>query len=222
MAEAILNGGVSRELRTLRRELDLHLMLRRSMHDFQQADYSRLVDLLNDPARQSLSQYSRDEAWKIIWRVCLQQPRLIWLRASRLARCAIVRSTARRKTRCAAGAHSRNILVQQRIARPCTSSAYPRWVITRQPRCSAMPASSPLSKKAKSPETAQLPGFRARQSASASNAPEFPGIRSIASPSPRILGSAWKRQTLFRARRAAVAPGPERLLPEQSARRTRP
>jgi flavin-dependent dehydrogenase len=79
VAEAILNGGVSRELRTLRRELDLHLLLRRSMHDFQQADYSRLVDLLNDPARQSLSQYSRDEAWKILWRVCLQQPRLIWL-----------------------------------------------------------------------------------------------------------------------------------------------
>jgi len=79
VAEAILNGGVSRELRALRRELDLHLLLRRSMHDFQQADYSRLVDLLNDPARQSLSLYSRDEAWKILWRVCLQQPRLIWL-----------------------------------------------------------------------------------------------------------------------------------------------
>jgi digeranylgeranylglycerophospholipid reductase len=79
VAEAILNGGVSRELRNLRRELDLHLLLRRSMHDFQQADYSRLVDLLNDPARQSLSLYSRDEAWKILWRVCLQQPRLIWL-----------------------------------------------------------------------------------------------------------------------------------------------
>ncbi len=79
VAEAILNGGVSRELKTLRRELDLHLMLRRSMHDFQQADYSQLVDLLNDPARHSLSLYSRDEAWKILWRVCLQQPRLIWL-----------------------------------------------------------------------------------------------------------------------------------------------
>jgi flavin-dependent dehydrogenase len=79
VAEAILNGGVSRELRTLKRELDLHLLLRRSMHDFQQADYSRLVDLLNDPARNSLSLYSRDEAWKILWRVCLQQPRLIWL-----------------------------------------------------------------------------------------------------------------------------------------------
>ena len=79
VAEAILNGGVSRELRTLRRELNLHLLLRRSLHDFQQSDYSALVDLLNDPARQSLAEYSRDEAWKILWRVCLRQPRLLLL-----------------------------------------------------------------------------------------------------------------------------------------------
>ena len=79
VAESILNGGSSRELRTLRRELDLHLLLRRSLHNFQQPDYSRLVDLLNDPARQSLGEYSRDEAWKILWRVCLRQPRLVLL-----------------------------------------------------------------------------------------------------------------------------------------------
>ncbi len=79
VAEAILNGGTSRELRDLRRELNLHLLLRRSLHDFQQPDYSRLVDLLNDPAKASLGEYSRDEAWKILWRVCLHQPRLILL-----------------------------------------------------------------------------------------------------------------------------------------------
>ena len=79
VAEAILNGGASRELRTLRRELDLHLLLRRSLHEFQQSDYSQLVDLLNDPAKGSLGEYSRDEAWKILWRVCLRQPRLILL-----------------------------------------------------------------------------------------------------------------------------------------------
>ncbi len=79
VAEAILNGGASHELKTLRRELDLHLLLRRTLHDFQQPDYSRLVDLLNDPAKQSLAEYSRDEAWKILWRVCLSQPRLVLL-----------------------------------------------------------------------------------------------------------------------------------------------
>jgi digeranylgeranylglycerophospholipid reductase len=78
VAQAILNGS-SGELRTLRRELDLHLLLRRSLRDFQQADYSQLVDLLNDPAKQSLAEYSRDEAWKILWRVCLSQPRLVLL-----------------------------------------------------------------------------------------------------------------------------------------------
>jgi flavin-dependent dehydrogenase len=79
VAEAILNGGASRELHRLRRELNFHLLLRRALHHFQQSDYSRLVDLLNDPARQSLSEHSRDEAWKVLWRVCLQQPRLILL-----------------------------------------------------------------------------------------------------------------------------------------------
>jgi flavin-dependent dehydrogenase len=79
VTDAILNGGTSRELRTLRRELNLHLLLRRSLHDFQQSDYSRLVDLLNDSAKESLGQYSRDEAWKILWRIGLRQPRLILL-----------------------------------------------------------------------------------------------------------------------------------------------
>jgi len=77
VAESILNRGVSPELRRLRRELDMHLLLRRSLHHFQQSDYSQLVDLLNDSARQSLSDYSRDEALKILWHICLSQPRLI-------------------------------------------------------------------------------------------------------------------------------------------------
>ena len=77
VAEAILNGGASRELRALRRELDLHLLLRKAMHHFTQADYSRLVDLLNAPTRRSLSRYSRDEAFRVLWRICLSQPRLL-------------------------------------------------------------------------------------------------------------------------------------------------
>jgi flavin-dependent dehydrogenase len=77
VAEAILNGGSSRELRSLRRELDLHLLVRKTMHHFTQADYSRLVDLLNASARESLSAYSRDEALKVLWHLCLSQPRLL-------------------------------------------------------------------------------------------------------------------------------------------------
>jgi flavin-dependent dehydrogenase len=78
VAEAIV-GGTSRELRALRRELDLHLLLRRTMHEFKQADYSRMVDLLNDSTMQSLAKYSRDEAWKVLSRVCVRQPIFLWL-----------------------------------------------------------------------------------------------------------------------------------------------
>ena len=79
VAEAILNGGSSRELRNLRRELDFHLLLRRSLHRFQQADYSRLVSLLNDSAKRSLGESTRDEGWQLLWRVCLRQPGLVLL-----------------------------------------------------------------------------------------------------------------------------------------------
>jgi flavin-dependent dehydrogenase len=85
VAEAILKRGPRRELRALRRELDVHLLLRRTLHRFTQDDYSRLVDLLNDSARRSLSECSRDEALKVIWRLCLSQPRLLLMGLRTLA-----------------------------------------------------------------------------------------------------------------------------------------
>jgi flavin-dependent dehydrogenase len=77
VAEAILNGGRSKKLRALRRELNFHLLIRRALHHFQQADYSRLVDLLNLPARRCLSAYTRDEASRVLWHICRNQPRLL-------------------------------------------------------------------------------------------------------------------------------------------------
>jgi flavin-dependent dehydrogenase len=77
VSEAILNGGRSRELRSLRRELDLHLLIRRSIHRFQQKDYSRLVDWMNDAMRRSLSRFTRDEAARVLWHICRTQPRLL-------------------------------------------------------------------------------------------------------------------------------------------------
>jgi flavin-dependent dehydrogenase len=79
VSEAILNGGPSRELRALRRELDLHLLIRRTIHQFKQADYSRLVDLMNAPMHRSLGQYTRDEAARVLWHLALSQPRLLLL-----------------------------------------------------------------------------------------------------------------------------------------------
>lgn len=77
VAEAILNGGRSRELRKLRRELSVHLVIRKALHRFQQADYSRLVDLMNAATRQALSVHTRDEAARLLWNIALKQPRLV-------------------------------------------------------------------------------------------------------------------------------------------------
>jgi digeranylgeranylglycerophospholipid reductase len=77
VSESIVSGGESNELRSLRKELDLHLLIRKTIHQFKQADYSRLVDLMNDSTRRSLGEYTRDEASRILWSVALRQPRIL-------------------------------------------------------------------------------------------------------------------------------------------------
>lgn len=79
VSEAILNGGESRELRSLRRELDLHLLIRKTIHQFKQADYCRLVDLMDASTRHCLSQYTRDEAASVLWHIAMSQPRILLL-----------------------------------------------------------------------------------------------------------------------------------------------
>ncbi len=77
VSQAILNHGKSPELRALRRELDLHLLIRRSLHRFRQEDYSRLVYLLSGSLLDSLGRISRDEAARVLWHVCRTRPRLL-------------------------------------------------------------------------------------------------------------------------------------------------
>jgi len=79
VTEALLNGGSSVELKALRRELDLHLWIRRSLHRFTQADYCRLFDLLSASTLAPLRLHHRDEVGKILWRLCVRQPRLLLL-----------------------------------------------------------------------------------------------------------------------------------------------
>ena len=79
VAQSILRDGASRELRTLRRELDTHWLIRRTMHHFQQKDYSHLVDLLNMATRNTLSEINRDESARLLWTVLRRQPRLALL-----------------------------------------------------------------------------------------------------------------------------------------------
>ena len=83
VADAVLNGG-SGEMRGLRRELDRHLLVRRVLHGFTQDDYSRLIDLLDAPARALLGTWTRDEANQMLLRLCVRQPRLLLLAARAL------------------------------------------------------------------------------------------------------------------------------------------
>jgi digeranylgeranylglycerophospholipid reductase len=78
VADAILQKG-TKELNALRRELGTHWLIRRSLHYFQQEDYSRLVDLLNDSTRESLGEINRDESTRLLWNVVRRQPRLALL-----------------------------------------------------------------------------------------------------------------------------------------------
>jgi flavin-dependent dehydrogenase len=78
VADAILQNG-AKELRALRRELSTHWLIRRTLHHFQQEDYSHLVDLLNLSTRESLGEISRDESTRLLWSVFRRQPRLVLL-----------------------------------------------------------------------------------------------------------------------------------------------
>ncbi len=76
VAQSILRDGASLELRKLRRELDTHWLIRRTMHHFQQKDYSHLVDLMNIATKNTLSEINRDESARLLWTVLRRQPRL--------------------------------------------------------------------------------------------------------------------------------------------------
>lgn len=78
VADAILRKG-SHELRALRRELRTHWLIRRTLHYFQQEDYSHLVDLLSASTRESLGEINRDESTRLLWNVVRRQPRLVLL-----------------------------------------------------------------------------------------------------------------------------------------------
>lgn len=79
VVEDILNGRSNGRLQSLRRELNIHLIIRKLIHGFTQSHYSHLVDLLNTRARQDLEAHTRDEPGRVLWRLCLHQPRFLLL-----------------------------------------------------------------------------------------------------------------------------------------------
>lgn len=79
VAEAIASGRGERVARSLRRELDLHLFVRRAIHRYAQDDYVRLLDLIGGSSGRSLGMSSRDEAARMLARMVLSQPRVLLL-----------------------------------------------------------------------------------------------------------------------------------------------
>jgi flavin-dependent dehydrogenase len=79
ICEAILNGGSSSEFRTLRHELNFHLLIRKVLNHFTQTDYAMLIDMLNPSIQRLLSIFSRDETGKLLFNIFLKQPRLLLL-----------------------------------------------------------------------------------------------------------------------------------------------
>ncbi|MGH2759713.1 MAG: FAD-dependent monooxygenase [Actinomycetota bacterium] len=75
VADAILGRGRS-ALRSLRIELDLHILLRRILQRFGEDDYRRLLKLLEPAEHRLLASYSRDDTGRLLWRLGLRQPRL--------------------------------------------------------------------------------------------------------------------------------------------------
>lgn len=55
------------------------MLIRRVLNHFTQADYSRLIDLLNPSTQRLLGMFSRDETGKLLLNVFLKQPRLLLL-----------------------------------------------------------------------------------------------------------------------------------------------
>jgi digeranylgeranylglycerophospholipid reductase len=77
-AKAILrHAHYLRELRPLRQELSLHLIIRSVLNRFRSADYDRLFDLLNSKTVYLLGRYNRDQAARILCRILVAQPRFL-------------------------------------------------------------------------------------------------------------------------------------------------
>jgi flavin-dependent dehydrogenase len=66
-----------KELRPLRRELSLHLLIRWVLNRFHSRDYDQLLGLLNEKTVRLLGLYNRDQAAGMLCRILWVQPRLL-------------------------------------------------------------------------------------------------------------------------------------------------
>jgi flavin-dependent dehydrogenase len=74
-ATAILRrSDYLRELKPLRRELGLHLLIRSLLNGFTAQDYDRLLGLMNERTIYLLGRYNRDQAARMVYRLLVAQP----------------------------------------------------------------------------------------------------------------------------------------------------
>lgn len=82
VAEAILNGNNSgKETSRLKRELDLHLLVRRLLDGFNDVDYDTLIDFLDGELAEVLSNQTRDDLSRMYMSLVSSQPKLLMLGA---------------------------------------------------------------------------------------------------------------------------------------------
>jgi flavin-dependent dehydrogenase len=87
VANAILGQrDWGKEFKGLKKELDLHHLIRRVLDRFTDADYDALLSSLDRRAKDSLKTHNRDEMARAFWGMVLAQPRWLVLAARSLLR----------------------------------------------------------------------------------------------------------------------------------------
>src|SRR5262245_31186174 len=110
VVEAILNGRkTGKEISKLKRELDLHLLVRRMLDSFNDLDYDRLIDFLNRDLNEVVSNQTRDDLSRMYLDLVSSQPKLLVLGAK-----AFLRGVAFKKRHNGAGEEGRVLAVSQR------------------------------------------------------------------------------------------------------------
>jgi flavin-dependent dehydrogenase len=87
VAEAILTGKkTGKEASKLKRELDLHLLVRRLLDGFDDLDYDLLIDSLGGELNEIVSRETRDDLSRMYLDIVSSQPKLLFLGARALLR----------------------------------------------------------------------------------------------------------------------------------------
>jgi flavin-dependent dehydrogenase len=87
VVEAILNGRkTGKEISQLKRELDLHLLVRRTLDGFSDVDYDMLLDFLDGDLTEVISNQTRDDLSRMYLDLVFSQPKLLMLGARALLR----------------------------------------------------------------------------------------------------------------------------------------